>query len=184
MEITLIAYSIYIFDNLLREFMRTERRGVRKAGNFDRKSSIFVAAYPIVILLLPIALFSLNADIPQAAQWIGIAIMTVGLGVHISAQKTLGRFYTGTLHLKDEHILVKNGLYKYVRNPGYLGVLILSTGFGLASGKSFILGILLILYFAIYAYRINAEEKMMHIHFGKRYEDYKRNTKKLLPFIF
>lgn len=178
------AFVIYVADNAARELLRSERRGAHKAGKFDRRSSIFVAMYPLLITILAATSLALNPNLPPAAQWGGVVVMLLGAWVHIAAQRSLGKYYTGTLYVAEKHTVIQDGLYRYVRHPGYSGVLILTIGFGLATGNAYILLVFAALFAAVYSYRIRAEEAMMHEKFGNKYDTYIQGTSRLIPFIF
>jgi len=79
--------------------------------------------------------------------------------------------------------LVKDGLYKHIRHPLYLGEIL--RNFGIVSIFSSGYGILFIMIGTIFLLlRINVEEEMLIEAFGSDYEDYKRKTKKLIPYIY
>jgi protein-S-isoprenylcysteine O-methyltransferase Ste14 len=90
---------------------------------------------------------------------------------------------TGKLQINKGHQLVKDGLYKYIRHPIYLGeilrnlgiVIVLTSGFGL-----FFVAVATILLL----FRIEIEENMLIDRFGEDYREYQRNTKKVIPYVY
>jgi len=58
--------------------------------------------------------------------------MIGGLSLRYWAAKTLGEFYTRTLRIIEGHHIVSQGPCRFIRNPGYLGILMLNAGAGLA----------------------------------------------------
>jgi protein-S-isoprenylcysteine O-methyltransferase Ste14 len=90
---------------------------------------------------------------------------------------------TSRLKIVEGHRLVTDGLYKHLRHPLYLGEIL--RNFGIVSLFSSGYGLLFIMIGTIFLlFRINAEEIMLVKAFGSDYEDYKRKTKKLIPFIY
>jgi protein-S-isoprenylcysteine O-methyltransferase Ste14 len=81
------------------------------------------------------------------------------------------------------HELVTDGVYRIIRHPSYLGMLILMFGWALAfrSGAGVILAALIIP--PILA-RIRSEEALLCAQFGKQYEAYCRRTSRLIPGIY
>ena len=78
---------------------------------------------------------------------------------------------------------MKDGLYKHVRHPLYLGEIL--RNFGIVSVFSSGYGILLVVIgTAFLLLRIRLEENMLVEAFGRDYEDYKRKTKRLIPYIY
>lgn len=90
---------------------------------------------------------------------------------------------TARLQIVKEHKLVKDGIYKHIRHPLYLGEILRNLGFVLIFSS--IYGVLLIAFSTVFLlFRIRIEEKMLLGVFGEEYREYQRNTKKLIPHIF
>ncbi|MFX1502366.1 MAG: methyltransferase family protein, partial [Promethearchaeota archaeon] len=73
---------------------------------------------------------------------------------------------------------------KYIRNPMYSGGLIATIGFCFVFRCIFTLIIMFIYTFFVYRMRIIEEERILLQKFGVEFEDYKKKTKKLIPFIY
>jgi protein-S-isoprenylcysteine O-methyltransferase Ste14 len=86
--------------------------------------------------------------------------------------------------INQTHQLKTDGLYKIVRHPGYLGLIMITAGLsiGMNSLLSFI--VVTIPIFLAIMYRIYVEEKVLIKEFGDRYMEYSQSTKKLLPYFF
>jgi protein-S-isoprenylcysteine O-methyltransferase Ste14 len=54
------------------------------------------------------------------------------LAVRVSAARVLGAHYTRTLRTDGEQAVVSDRPNRYVRHPGYAGVLVMWLGYGLA----------------------------------------------------
>lgn len=90
---------------------------------------------------------------------------------------------TAQLQIVKEHKLVKDGLYKHIRHPLYLGEILRNLGFAVIFSSVY--GTLIILMASIFlVFRIEIEEKMLIRVFGEEYRKYKRNTKRLIPYIY
>jgi len=114
---------------------------------------------------------------------IGLALVIIGLIVMIVGQVTLSRNYSGTVVIRDDHQLISNGIYRFTRNPIYLGGIMVVTGLPMyvASLYGFITSLALIPFILN---RIRLEEKLLTEEFQDAYQKYKENTKKLIPFIY
>ena len=90
---------------------------------------------------------------------------------------------TARLQIVENHVLVKDGLYKHVRHPLYVGEILRTfwVQLILSSLIGFVFSIIAICLLLI---RIQIEEEMLIEKFGEEYEEYKKNTKKLIPFIY
>jgi protein-S-isoprenylcysteine O-methyltransferase Ste14 len=57
-------------------------------------------------------------------------------------------------------------------------------GSGLALGNWIAAALIALIMFGVYGYRIRSEEAMLLATFGDRYQQYRRQTWKLLPFLY
>ncbi len=114
---------------------------------------------------------------------IGLALFIIGLIIMIVGQLTLFRNYSGTVVIREDHQLVTHGIYRFTRNPIYLGLIIVITGLPVfaASMYGFLISLLLI---PIILNRIRLEEELLTEEFQEAYQKYKETTKKLIPFIY
>lgn len=120
----------------------------------------------------------------HAAEMAGIAIFVLGFIIRWTAVYQLGRMFTVNVVISDEHTLKTSGLYKVIRHPSYLGLLLIITGLGVSLDSLAGLLALLVPGFIALNYRIAIEERALIEEFGKQYKDYKNRVKKLLPGIY
>jgi len=80
-------------------------------------------------------------------------------------------------------VLVKSGIYKYIRHPFYCSLLLLGTGimFKDPGTTQIILGVINVI--AIYL-TARIEEKEMIARFGSEYVNYMKWTRMFIPFVF
>jgi protein-S-isoprenylcysteine O-methyltransferase Ste14 len=87
-------------------------------------------------------------------------------------------------HHDDELAVVTDGdgIYRTIRNPSYLGLLLLSLGWALAFRS--MAGVLLVVLMLIpLVARIRSEEALLRSQFGARYDDYCARTWRLIPGV-
>jgi protein-S-isoprenylcysteine O-methyltransferase Ste14 len=85
--------------------------------------------------------------------------------------------------LEDTSRLIITGLYKYIRHPMYLSLML--AGFGvLAKDYGFTQWLFASVNFIALILTARVEEKEMLIKFGNDYKEYMKNTKMFIPFIF
>ena len=116
--------------------------------------------------------------------WVGAAIMISGILFRQYAIFTLGKFFTATIQIKKDHELIQTGPYRYIRHPSYLGILIMALGLGIAMANWVSLILCVVLPAIGLIRRIQFEEKELEQHFGKKYQDYIKNTRRVIPFIY
>jgi protein-S-isoprenylcysteine O-methyltransferase Ste14 len=137
-------------------------------------------------LLAPIRLLAVLAPrfVSVAAIWprVGLALTILGLGFAAWARIRLGRFWSGTVTLKENHELVRSGPYAFVRHPIYTGLLTAAAGTALARGTfAALLGLGLI---GVACWlKIHAEENLLTNYFGDTYREYRRQVAALIPFV-
>jgi protein-S-isoprenylcysteine O-methyltransferase Ste14 len=113
------------------------------------------------------------------------AILTItGLIIRINSIMTLKKQFTYTVTKIENHVLIENGLYKYIRHPGYLGQLIIFTGIATSLSNWLSIIFMIIPVLLGYTYRIKVEEKFMIKQLGEEYKDYQKRTKKIIPAIY
>jgi protein-S-isoprenylcysteine O-methyltransferase Ste14 len=106
---------------------------------------------------------------------IGAILVLASAGVFISR----GR---GTPAIFDApRAFVAIGPYKYVRNPMYIGGLMLLIGVGLYERSISILLLALPLFFLVHLFVLFYEEPTLTRKFGSSYQDYRRAVRRWIP---
>ncbi len=117
-----------------------------------------------------------------AGYWIGVALLALGLGFSVWARRRLGRNWSGTVTVKQDHELVRAGPYRYVRHPIYTGILLGFVGSAIALGQwRGVIAVALCLY--AFLRKISLEERWMDETFPGKYAAYRKEVKALIPFI-
>ncbi len=119
----------------------------------------------------------------EGVRWLGVLLYAAGGVLRLAPVFVLGRRFSGLVAIQPEHRLVTSGLYGVIRHPSYLGLFVLSLGWGLAfrSGVGVILAVLTL---PVVLARIDAEERLLSETFGAEYEAYRNRTWRLIPYIY
>lgn len=119
----------------------------------------------------------------ETMRWAGLVAMIAGSILRLVPVFILGRRFSGLVAIQQGHTLVTDGLYKTIRNPSYLGLIVSSLGWVLVfrSGAGIVLVALMMVPLVA---RMNAEEKLLHEHFGSQYDAYCAHTWRLIPGIY
>lgn len=113
---------------------------------------------------------------------IGALLCLAGVLFCLWARVTLGRNWSGTITLKQEHELIERGPYQLVRHPIYTGLLTMCLGTAIALGHlAGFVGVLFI--FVSFWIKLDDEEKLMLEHFPEKYATYQRRVRRIIPFV-
>ena len=99
--------------------------------------------------------------LPWPVAALGLAVQATGLGLRTWSMRTLSESYTRTLRVSNEQEVVDRGPYRHVRHPGYLGSLLIWTGFALSSCSIPVVGAVAGLIVPAYVRRIDTEEELL-----------------------
>ncbi len=136
-----------------------------------------------LLLALKVQAFAITSA-PDILFWLGMLLIYAGIALRISAIKVLGRYFTTSVAVVADQQVVEAGPYRLIRHPSYTGFLITLLGFGLSLTNNW-LSLLVIMGCALigFSYRIRVEEHVLQEQLGKRYQEYMRRTKRLIPFV-
>ncbi len=115
--------------------------------------------------------------------WVGVALTAAGILFAFWARFTLGRNWSGTVTVKEDHELVIRGPYRIVRHPIYTGFTLGMLGTALVTAR--VRG-LVALALIVVAWRLKwgIEERFMLEEFGERYTAYRKRVSALIPGIW
>ena len=163
-----------------------ELREARQEQQQDRNS---------VLLILLLSLLSAAIPVLEWAYWhpgrhssialiTGLALILAGVGIRVWAIRILGDLFTATVQIKEAHRLVREGPYRIVRHPSYLGAFMATLGCAvlLQSWPGFFLAAALML--LAYHIRIKVEEEALVRAFGEQYTAFQQEAKKMIPFLW
>jgi protein-S-isoprenylcysteine O-methyltransferase Ste14 len=116
-------------------------------------------------------------------RWLGVLLFAAGGALRLWPVFVLGHRFSGLVAIQPGHQLVTSGVYRAIRHPSYLGLLVNALGWALAFRSA--VGILLTaLLLPPLLARIRAEERLLRAQFGREYDAYCRRTARLLPGIY
>lgn len=132
------------------------------------------------------------AGFPRAADYpaqggavvLGAIAFAAALWVFHQTHKTLGRNWSITLEIRDQHRLVDSGPYRLVRHPMYTSFLLMAVAQALLL-SNWVAGLAGLVGFAVFFFlRVGKEERMMLEAFGPEYRAYMDRTKRIVPYLY
>jgi protein-S-isoprenylcysteine O-methyltransferase Ste14 len=147
---------------------------------------ISLAGMGILPLVYVATGFPRLADYPfQPAQaWLGFVAAIAAFAMFIATHRALGRNWSVSLDVRENHRLITAGVYQRLRHPMYTAFWLWAVAQALllpnwVAGLSGLIG-----FGTLYFLRIGQEEQMMLDAFGEEYRAYMVRTKRLIPWIY
>jgi protein-S-isoprenylcysteine O-methyltransferase Ste14 len=139
-----------------------------------------------LVLLFGVMMWLLSATVPSLAltlSWrttIAFVLLSAGFAIALAGVLEFRRAKTTVNPLTPEaaSVMVTSGIYRYTRNPMYLGLLV--TLFGWAVWLSHLLAFALLPLFLLYMnrFQIEPEERALSAKFGRHFSDYGRSVRR------
>ncbi|MEM9648701.1 MAG: protein-S-isoprenylcysteine O-methyltransferase [Bacteroidota bacterium] len=188
LEISFMVFWICMF--IVRyPFAQRNKKNSITADKKDGIEKITLALTALSMMILPAVYVATPwldfADYHLPNYWgiLGIVLLSPTSILFYRSHKDLGRNWSATLEVHQEHTLVTTGVYKYIRHPMYTAIWLWVICQALLL-QNFIVGLSGMLSFGLlYILRVGKEEKMMEGQFGEKYVAYKGRTKRLVPGI-
>ncbi|MGH9511201.1 MAG: methyltransferase family protein [Terriglobales bacterium] len=161
-----------------------------------RRGRLPVGSQPVVLRALALASLGLIWFLPFAdrrqiftfkdpgmLRYVGLLLCSAGIALRLLALAKLGRQFSAYVTLQEGHQLVQSGIYRMIRHPLYLSLLLAAPGMALVFDSTLVWPILGIAAMFV-ATRIRHEEKLLKSEFGRSFDAYQSRSWRLLPLIF
>jgi protein-S-isoprenylcysteine O-methyltransferase Ste14 len=170
---------------LVLELPHQRRALLQPCENRDQNSGrVWDAANLVETLGLVLAFWNVGHFELRYASIIGVCALIAGMVMRFAAIRTLGRFFASVVTIREDHEIIRKGLYGYVRHPAYTGALLAHAGLGLAFESWFSIIASTIPFWVAAVYRIHVEEKVLGEKFGADYANYVSETNRLIPGVY
>lgn len=117
-----LALTLTIDPDLARERRRPGPGGLDRA---TRAAMVICLTAEMVVSVLDVGRFHWSDTVPLAGHALGLAVFTAGFGL-VTWAVAVNRFFSSVVRVQAErgHEIVTTGPYRYLRHPGYLGMLL------------------------------------------------------------
>ena len=119
----------------------------------------------------------------EVVRYLGLAIFSLGFLATSWAEAFLGKQFSLEVTIQEDHRLVTDGPYRYLRHPRYLGIILFNIGFSFVF-RSWLALIIIAAMSLVLLWRIHDEEGLMHREFGADWEAYSQRSWRLIPFVY
>jgi protein-S-isoprenylcysteine O-methyltransferase Ste14 len=103
---------------------------------------------------------------------IGAILIVAGLALAIPAALAFRRGGTHAEPWKPSTALVTGGIFRFLRNPMYVGILSIVAGVAFLTASDWMLVMTILLAFVLHVGVVRREERYLHAKFGEEYRRY------------
>jgi protein-S-isoprenylcysteine O-methyltransferase Ste14 len=114
----------------------------------------------------------------------GVLVILIGSVILLSSRRQIGQYGGVKIAVEEDHRLVTTGMYRHIRNPQYLGFILILAGYSFSLGSVLVTLATVLGLFAVFRSRFLLEEKLLLEVFGEEYAEYMSRTKRLLPHVY
>ena len=145
-----------------------------------KTNGVIIGLAVILVIILRETFFRQNnpGGVENSLRVIGLLAMFLGQLIRVSARGYKAQYS------KNSQALIEGGPYQIVRNPMYLGILLIGLGVVLMLFNWWAAFLFLLIFASRYIPLILSEEKKLRSMFPGAYEEYCRKVPRILPHFF
>ena len=146
-------------------------------------SATGLGVLPAVYVFTPV-LRAADHPIQVWQPWIGALIFGMSLYLFRETHRALGRYWSVTLEIKQQHVLMTEGIYGSIRHPMYSAFWLWALAQAvlvpnMIAGPAGLIG-----FGTLFFCRVNQEEQLMLETFGDQYKAYMQRTSRIIPRVY
>src|SRR5262245_7129470 len=139
-----------------------------------------MALIAIVAMILLHVYAPIEIVVRAPASYVGAILFPAGVAMIVWSRRAFKAAGTPITPFTESAVLIRHGLYRWSRNPMYLGTLLLLAGVAILLG-SLASMVVVIAFWAILQERfIRREERLLEETFGEQYRNYRRTVRRWL----
>lgn len=181
-----LGFPAYLPLLVLNAFLFLDLFTLKHSANKDQFNRALLAlsflGFPVLVAAPYLENLVLsNGRVTVSVLVAGTALEVLGGVLVIRSRRALGKFGAVDITLEDDHRLITDGPYAYVRNPIYSGFMALMAGYCVSVG-GYLAGMLsLTILFGILRTRTLLEERLLEDRFSDEYRRYRDRVGRFLP---
>jgi protein-S-isoprenylcysteine O-methyltransferase Ste14 len=132
----------------------------------------------VLLMVLPWKVLPLSIWVSYPFNLLGLIPLFLGLGLTIIGSRKFDQVGTNIKTFNDPNVLVTEGVFKYSRNPMYLGFVLALVGVSVLLGALSSLLVAIAFFVITDRWYVRFEEQAMLRIFGDSYVSYKARTRR------
>ena len=161
--------------------MRASRLAVRGEKRQGWSLPLFLLLHATILVAVGVERFVWDWPVQPGLMAIGAVLVVVALVLRLAAIRTLGKFWSLHVEIRQEHRLIQEGPYRYMRHPAYAAIILEFIGIPLVGNCYYALLLAVVAYLPVLAVRMVGEERALVEKFGEAYVNYQRQVFAVLP---
>ncbi len=189
--ITLVGWVVLslILARVNPELLNERGKRMKALTGTKRWDWIIMGVYSILLLATPLVAGldyrnNWSSTTSDGIKTIGITVLAISF-IPLTCSMAVNRFFEGTVRIQTnrEHQVISSGPYRYVRHPGYVGVILQFIAIPLSLG-TLVAWIPALLGVALYAFRTAMEDRTLIAELPGYKEYAQRVRYRLLPGVW
>lgn len=179
--VMLFFYGVYFIKQVVqkRQGIQTRQLGKRKEKSIHTTELIMSAATCLIVLAEVVSILLDLNFMPAPVRIGGVVLGAAGDLIFLTAVLTMKNSWRAGIPEKDRTEFVSEGIYRYSRNPAFLGFDMMYAGI-LLMYFNWMLLIVTVWTMIMLHLQILQEEKYLPTVFGDKYLEYKKHTRRYL----
>ena len=158
-----LSFFLLILERVQNTFSNSLSRSSK--GRIHQKWLFYVLLFfYLSIVALNYMVFFTRVCLDVGISMVGVGLLALGIVFRRIAIMTLGEYWSVFIEIKEAHAVIKDGIYKYVKHPYYLAVILELTGFSLICNSWIGIVLTFCLQFPLLIYRSIYEERLLKIY--------------------
>jgi protein-S-isoprenylcysteine O-methyltransferase Ste14 len=177
-------FLLFMIGMTIHRFWQTLFSVAKEKGEVIRGWTFYALSiiHFMVGIIAVLEYFWVNRRLNYYITLTGLTLFIIAFWGRAWAIKTLGRYHSAHIEIREHHPLIKNGPYRYIRHPYYLAVILEVMGFPLIPNSYYSFLVALFSYIPMVFIRLFFEEKELLIKFGEQYTEYRKEVPCIIPF--
>ncbi len=181
----LVGFVVYLgIRHVFAKRTKGQKKTVSRMDGLEKSLLVIVISasllLPVLYLFTPLLAFA-DYRLPVLVPWMGTPLMVASLWLFWRSHDDLGKNWSVSLELRENHELITHGVYRTIRHPMYASIWLWVIAQAMLLQNSVAGWCALLTFAAMYFLRTPREEQLMCEAFGEEYREYMRRTGRLIP---